>query len=73
MNIVEKSNGQFHILLIVADGQVDFSYFSAFNLFLSRQSKRIHFVAKVTRGSSVGDGELSVQEEKTIKAIVDAR
>lgn len=47
MNIVEKSNGQFHILLIVADGQV-------------------------TRGSSVGDGELSVQEEKTIKAIVDA-
>ncbi|XP_022947337.1 E3 ubiquitin-protein ligase RGLG4 isoform X2 [Cucurbita moschata] len=47
MNIVEKSNGQFHILLIVADGQV-------------------------TRGSSVGDAELSVQEEKTIKAIVDA-
>uniref|UniRef100_A0A9I9DK92 RING-type domain-containing protein n=1 Tax=Cucumis melo TaxID=3656 RepID=A0A9I9DK92_CUCME len=47
MDIVEKSGGQFHILLIVADGQV-------------------------TRSSSVGDGELSVQEERTIKAIVDA-
>lgn len=37
------------------------------------ESKGIHFVAKVTRSSNVGDGELSVQEEKTIKAIVDGR
>ncbi|KGN46786.1 E3 ubiquitin-protein ligase RGLG4 [Cucumis sativus] len=47
MDIVEKSGGQFHILLIVADGQV-------------------------TRSSLFRDGELSAQEEKTIKAIVDA-
>ncbi|QCD96149.1 Copine [Vigna unguiculata] len=47
IDIVEKSRGQFHVLVIVADGQV-------------------------TRSVNTGDGELSPQEEKTIKAIVDA-
>ncbi|KAH8501236.1 hypothetical protein H0E87_016164 [Populus deltoides] len=45
IDIVEKSKGQYHVLIIIADGQV-------------------------TRTSS--DGELSRQEEQTIKAIVDA-
>jgi len=31
------------------------------------------FDFKVTRSVNTGDGELSPQEEKTIKAIVDAR
>ncbi|KAK7243729.1 hypothetical protein RIF29_38539 [Crotalaria pallida] len=47
IDIVEKNRGQFHVLVIVADGQV-------------------------TRSVNTGDGELSLQEEKTIKAIVDA-
>ncbi|KAK7271360.1 hypothetical protein RJT34_27184 [Clitoria ternatea] len=47
IDIVEKNHGQFHVLVIIADGQV-------------------------TRSVNTGDGELSPQEEKTIKAIVDA-
>ncbi|TKY49460.1 E3 ubiquitin-protein ligase RGLG2 [Spatholobus suberectus] len=47
IDIVEKNRGQFHVLVIVADGQV-------------------------TRSIDTRDGELSPQEEKTIKAIVDA-
>ncbi|KAJ1381821.1 Zinc finger, RING-type [Sesbania bispinosa] len=47
IDIVEKNRGQFHVLVIVADGQV-------------------------TRSVDTDDGELSPQEEKTIKAIVDA-
>ncbi|KAK2381280.1 E3 ubiquitin-protein ligase RGLG4 [Trifolium repens] len=46
IDIVEKSHGQFHVLVIIADGQV-------------------------TRSVDY-DNELSPQEEKTIKAIVDA-
>ncbi|KAG6763873.1 hypothetical protein POTOM_031317 [Populus tomentosa] len=45
IDIVEKSKGQYHVLIIIADGQV-------------------------TKGTR--DGELSPQEEQTIKAIVDA-
>ncbi|EEF34806.1 copine, putative [Ricinus communis] len=47
MDIVERSGGQYHVLVIVADGQV-------------------------TRSVNTSDGELSPQEEKTIKSIVDA-
>ncbi|XP_023738816.1 E3 ubiquitin-protein ligase RGLG4 isoform X1 [Lactuca sativa] len=47
INIVEKSGGQFHILVIIADGQV-------------------------TRSVNTSDGELSLQEQKTISAIVEA-
>ncbi|XP_058747273.1 E3 ubiquitin-protein ligase RGLG4-like [Vicia villosa] len=47
IDMVEKTNGQFHVLVIVADGQV-------------------------TRYENNGDGKLSPQEERTIKAIVDA-
>ncbi|XP_061336901.1 E3 ubiquitin-protein ligase RGLG4-like isoform X2 [Gastrolobium bilobum] len=47
IDIVEKSRGQFHVLVLIADGQV-------------------------TRSVNTEDGELSPQEEKTIKAIVDA-
>ncbi|XP_011013356.1 PREDICTED: E3 ubiquitin-protein ligase RGLG2-like isoform X2 [Populus euphratica] len=47
IDIVEKSKGQYHVLIIIADGQV-------------------------TRSEDTCDGELSPQEEQTIKAIVDA-
>lgn len=33
----------------------------------------ISFVAKVTRSVNTSDGEMSPQEEKTIKSIADAR
>lgn len=47
IDIVEKSGGQFHILVIIADGQV-------------------------TRSINTSDGELSLQEQKTISSIVEA-
>ncbi|WCJ28620.1 Copine (Calcium-dependent phospholipid-binding protein) family [Euphorbia peplus] len=47
MDIVEKSRGQYHVLVIIADGQV-------------------------TRSVDTSARELSSQEEKTIKSIVDA-
>ncbi|CAL5196521.1 unnamed protein product [Lathyrus oleraceus] len=47
IDMVEKTHGQFHVLVIVADGQV-------------------------TRYENNHDGKLSPQEERTIKAIVDA-
>ncbi|KAJ6720707.1 COPINE FAMILY PROTEIN 1 [Salix viminalis] len=47
IDIVDKSKGQYHVLLIIADGQV-------------------------TRSVNTGDGEMSPQEEQTIRAIVDA-
>ncbi|KAJ4705742.1 E3 ubiquitin-protein ligase RGLG2 [Melia azedarach] len=47
IDIVEKSGGQYHVLVIIADGQV-------------------------TRSVNTSDSELSPQEEKTIKSIVDA-
>ncbi|KAF5728144.1 E3 ubiquitin-protein ligase RGLG2 isoform X1 [Tripterygium wilfordii] len=47
IDIVENSGGQYHVLVIIADGQV-------------------------TRSVNTSDGELSPQEQKTIKAIVDA-
>ena len=33
----------------------------------------VSFTVKVTRSVNTGDGEMSPQEEQTIKAIVDAR
>ncbi|KAJ6768273.1 COPINE FAMILY PROTEIN 1 [Salix koriyanagi] len=47
IDIVEKSKGQYHVLIIIADGQV-------------------------TRNANTSDGELSLQEEQTINAIVEA-
>ncbi|XP_071736100.1 E3 ubiquitin-protein ligase RGLG4 [Rutidosis leptorrhynchoides] len=47
INIVEKSGGQFHILVIIADGQV-------------------------TRSINTSEGELSLQEQKTVSSIVEA-
>ncbi|KAL8043711.1 hypothetical protein ABFX02_08G002800 [Erythranthe guttata] len=47
MTIVEKSGGQYHVLLIIADGQV-------------------------SRSADTAVGKLSLQEEKTVQAIVQA-
>ncbi|TXG71393.1 hypothetical protein EZV62_006328 [Acer yangbiense] len=47
IDIVEKRGGRYHVLVIIADGQV-------------------------TRSVNTSDGELSPQEEKTIKSIVNA-
>ncbi|XP_012850359.1 PREDICTED: E3 ubiquitin-protein ligase RGLG1-like isoform X1 [Erythranthe guttata] len=47
MTIVEKSGGQYHVLLIIADGQV-------------------------SRSADTAVGKLSLQEEKTVQAIVEA-
>ncbi|CAA6668019.1 unnamed protein product [Spirodela intermedia] len=47
MTIVEQSGGQYHVLLIIADGQV-------------------------TRSVDILDGQLSMQEQKTVDAIVRA-
>ncbi|KAM0000439.1 putative copine [Helianthus debilis subsp. tardiflorus] len=47
MTIVEESGGQYHVLLIIADGQV-------------------------TRSVDTEYGQLSVQERKTVDAIVRA-
>ncbi|KDP27728.1 hypothetical protein JCGZ_19705 [Jatropha curcas] len=47
VDIVERSGGQYHVLVIIADGQV-------------------------TRSVNTSDKELSPQEERTIKSIVDA-
>ncbi|GAV64895.1 Copine domain-containing protein/zf-C3HC4_3 domain-containing protein [Cephalotus follicularis] len=47
IDMVEKSGGQYHVLVIIADGQV-------------------------TRSVNTSDGELSPQEDKTIKSIINA-
>ncbi|KAB5544464.1 hypothetical protein DKX38_012576 [Salix brachista] len=47
IDIVEKSKGQYHVLIIIADGQV-------------------------TGNANTSDGELNLQEEQTINAIVEA-
>ncbi|KAJ6726779.1 COPINE FAMILY PROTEIN 1 [Salix purpurea] len=47
IDIVEKSKGQYHVLIIITDGQV-------------------------TGNANTSDGELSLQEEQTINAIVEA-
>ncbi|PKI62825.1 hypothetical protein CRG98_016776 [Punica granatum] len=47
VDIVERSGGQFHVLIIIADGQV-------------------------TKSVNTRDGELSLQEERTIQSIVTA-
>ncbi|PIN03435.1 putative E3 ubiquitin ligase [Handroanthus impetiginosus] len=47
MTIVEQSGGQYHVLVIIADGQV-------------------------TRSVDTENGQLSPQEQKTVKAIVEA-
>ncbi|KAL5758129.1 hypothetical protein ACOSP7_020740 [Xanthoceras sorbifolium] len=56
MTIVEQSGGYYHVLVIIADGQI--IYFQDKNL--------------VTRSVDTRNGQLSPQEQKTIDAIVRA-
>lgn len=74
IDIVEKNRGQFHVLVIVADGQVYHatSMRPCWHVCL-KSYLHILFYLKVTRSVNCDDGELSPQEEKTIQAIVDAR
>lgn len=72
MDIVEKSGGQYHVLVIIADGQVESSALSSPKHYLFI-NVLISFTVKVTRSVNTGDGELSSQEQKTIKSIVAAR
>lgn len=82
IDIVEKQGGQYHVLVIIADGQVIGLLDSSLRVLHFSLSQCwvliciISFFAnnlKVTRSINTGDGELSSQEKKTIKAIVDAR
>lgn len=79
IDIVEKSGGQYHVLVIVADGQVESEvpylclshrkYAPTCIIFINVFS----FTVKVTRSVDTRPGELSPQERKTIQSIVDAR
>lgn len=73
IDIVEKNRGQFHVLVIVADGQVYDANSMLLCWYVCFKSYLHMCYLKVTRSVNCDDGELSPQEEKTIQAIVDAR
>lgn len=71
VDIVEKSGGQYHVLLIIADGQVGAKTYYFLVFIINHQI--IGFIVKVTRSVETETGALSPQEEKTINSIVMAR
>lgn len=71
IDIVEQSHGQFHVLVIVADGQVNNINCVCKHVILFPSLFDVVQILKVT--TSGDDGELSPQEARTIKAIADAR
>ncbi|KAG5533296.1 hypothetical protein RHGRI_027476 [Rhododendron griersonianum] len=70
MSIVEESGGQYHVLLIVADGQMtDYldTTLTSFFFFC-----RLIFSIVVTRSVDTAHGKVSPQEQNTIDAIIKA-
>ncbi|MFS8020514.1 putative copine [Helianthus anomalus] len=82
MTIVEESGGQYHVLLILADGQVIpqackpsrnlKSVTIELNLKLKKKPYLFTLIFQVTRSVDTEYGQLSVQERKTVDAIVRA-
>lgn len=86
VDIVEKSGGQYHVLVIIADGQVtslshsppafscgEFDEIVICLYTLTHFINELPYLMKVTRSVNTSDAELSQQEEKTINSIVNAR
>ncbi|GKV37859.1 hypothetical protein SLEP1_g45831 [Rubroshorea leprosula] len=82
VDIVENSGGQFHVLVIIADGQVNFNpsvslvsvHICLYVILVLQFSILFSFwlIMKITRSNNPGHEELSSQEARTIKSIVDA-
>ncbi|KAB5545227.1 hypothetical protein DKX38_013339 [Salix brachista] len=73
VNIVEKSGGQYHVLLIIADGQGKETF--ADRICPTLQKDRLlsrSLLGEVTRSVDTHHGQLSPQESRTINAIVKA-
>lgn len=82
ITIVEQSGGQYHVLLIIADGQVilikkrcSFSNFQLFGYHYCAPIyiAKMHLCIQVTRSVDTDHGQLSPQERRTVDAIVKAR
>ncbi|KAJ1391535.1 Zinc finger, RING-type [Sesbania bispinosa] len=65
MTIVEQSGGQYHVLVIIADGQ-------CMNVLNLHEAFESSIAAGVTRSSDTEQGRLSPQEQRTVDAIVEA-
>lgn len=77
ISIVEKSNWQYHVLVIVADGQVVrcalFVFTSPYLMYISFSVLISYNIEQVTRNPDTPPGKLSFQEQATINSIVAAR
>ncbi|EHA8586972.1 E3 ubiquitin-protein ligase RGLG3 [Cocos nucifera] len=73
IDIVERSHGQYHVLVIVADGQVR-AFVDSYGVIETSGLRVFSFIAnmEVTRNPSLPHGRLSPQEQATIDAIVEA-
>lgn len=74
--IVEQSGGQYHVLVIIADGQVCLAYckWGKNETYLSIIMAFSEVVTvQVTRSVDTEFGQLSTQEQMTVDAIVQAR
>ncbi|EOA20583.1 hypothetical protein CARUB_v10000894mg [Capsella rubella] len=70
MTIVEQSGGQYHVLVIIADGQVQIN--SSMNHCFCVKRRNLIIPFQVTRSVDTENGQLSPQEQKTVDAIVQA-
>ncbi|KAG5530400.1 hypothetical protein RHGRI_025373 [Rhododendron griersonianum] len=70
MSIVEESGGQYHVLLIVADGQMTDHLDTTLTSFFF--FCRLIFSIVVTRSVDTAHGKVSPQEQNTIDAIIKA-
>ncbi|WVZ07907.1 hypothetical protein V8G54_021253 [Vigna mungo] len=70
MTIVEQSGGQYHVLLIIADGQLHLVLLGNANMLASKTNTQ--YLSQVTRSVDTENGNLSPQEKNTIDAIVKA-